>query len=144
MMMITWIRLHYEHLTRHQHHQWCHHHLTSKEVEKRGKMHLLIQHDYDRDMDSVASEALDEYESHHIHRNEEERRRSGASQFNFPFAAGGNDSPPFGSDHHPFSYFTNNHRASYHDEDDDDNTPGLSIRGVLNFGKNWLGGGDSP
>lgn len=104
----------------------------------------VVSSSSDKDMDSVASEALDEYESHHIHRNEEERRRSGASQFNFPFAAGGNDSPPFGSDHHPFSYFTNNHRASYHDEDDDDNTPGLSIRGVLNFGKNWLGGGDSP
>ncbi|KAI7880633.1 hypothetical protein K492DRAFT_177707 [Lichtheimia hyalospora FSU 10163] len=104
----------------------------------------VVSSSSDKDMDSVASEALDEYESHPIHRNEDERRRSGASQFNFPFAAaGGSDSPPFGSDHHPFSYFTNHHRTSYHD-DDDDNTPGLSIRGVLNFGKNWLGGGDSP
>ncbi|KAI9499073.1 hypothetical protein BDB00DRAFT_783662 [Zychaea mexicana] len=108
------------------------------------------------DMDSIASEALNEYERPEVDDDDDDddddrrRRRSGASQYRFPF--GGGDSPPFGSDHHPFSYFTdnNNHRRNAsttsassfsppNNNSSDDNTPGLNLRGVLDFGKRWLG-----
>ncbi|KAI9321221.1 hypothetical protein BX666DRAFT_1874527 [Dichotomocladium elegans] len=83
------------------------------------------------DLDSIASEALNEYETTHS-----DRRRSDGSQFHFHF--GGNtgaihDSPPFGSEQHPFSYFTDRSSTV------NDNTPGLNIRGVLDFGKKLFG-----
>lgn len=107
-------------------------------------------------MDSIASEALDEYESvaqKSGRRGSDEdlsRRHSGVSQFRFPFG-GGSDSPPFGSDRHPFSYFierpseevpSTSNQTDNDDENnnnDNNNTPGLSVRGVLDLGKRWFG-----
>lgn len=116
----------------------------------------MIQIRTDSDIGSIGSQALDEYESTseiptpYQQRQDEDdddrlRRHSGVSQFRIPFGAV--ESPPFGSDRHPFSYFTD--RSAAIPENDDDqlsttsskysDTPGFNLQGVLNFGKRWLG-----
>ncbi|KAG0171453.1 hypothetical protein DFQ28_008412 [Apophysomyces sp. BC1034] len=98
------------------------------------------------DIDSIVSDALDEYENttrktHYAVESAEDdtRRYSSNSEFHMPLTDA-HYSTPFGSDQHPFAYFTDPNSA-HQDTGDEDRTPGtlgLNVRNVFDIGRKWF------
>ncbi|KAI8379173.1 uncharacterized protein BYT42DRAFT_613499 [Radiomyces spectabilis] len=100
------------------------------------------------DIDSITSEALSEYEatSKTIYSHEEtessSRRYSKLSELQIPLSDASHSTAPFGSDHHPFSYYSsnNNHADSYTENSDNDrpSSLNLNLRTILDLSKKWF------
>ncbi|KAI8647825.1 hypothetical protein BD408DRAFT_407859 [Parasitella parasitica] len=101
------------------------------------------------DLDSVASEALDVYESAsnepntNTHSSTATRHLSG-DELHIPSLV---DNTPFASEQHPFSYFTDHSTLlpSHPDNSNDqresnvNNNDGINVQTVLTIGRKWLG-----
>ncbi|CEP12845.1 hypothetical protein [Parasitella parasitica] len=101
------------------------------------------------DLDSIASEALNVYESTSNETNTNThssmaRRCSAGDELHIPSLV---DNTPFASEQHPFSYFTDDSTSSPshqeisigQQESNVNNNDGINVQSVLNIGRKWLG-----
>lgn len=95
------------------------------------------------DIDSITSEALNVYENttateSPYHQQTPQRYSSNEQQLNFLPSLVDN-TPPFVSNQHPFTYFTNEQQSNQDEDEEAATDTGLNVRNVLDLGRKWLG-----